>query len=438
MGFQHNSRKNPTPKNNESVEVARTSLQYLAPVIQKQYMNALAVNGFESIFYSRMTSGRRCTCTYAHPSVDDPSLAQQGNKFFTESGAATPEGLQTMLQDSDFQILDYRSRRQATDLKKPTKVISVNHEGKVSRGEFKHSGNLDDDEATYVDTNEDTSPFDNLDGGLETELNLGDEVIGPDGSITTGNSCGICYGTGYVGGFSMFRGVKITLDATTPVFNAKGFLVRSDLFPNAFESHDSAEAWVEFTTILPRSTVSVESIKLVDKNKALWSGFALEISNTLDPTWRRVAQSNLAYYCNGKPSKIRVHTIDTQAPFKFTHVEIQLLLSSDPTYIDFPHLSKTSDQSVLESIDSVSLNFTPEIPLVQAYDVVYDRVFNKLWRITSAEETIDRIQNVHGHGANARLIQAHEVLNLLMPRPDAPSARRGVKLHSANAGPSQT
>jgi hypothetical protein len=116
----------------------------------------------------------------------------------------------------------------------------------------------------------------------------------------------------------------------------------------------------------------------------------------------------------------------------FTHLSMQIMLSAMPTYIDYPHLSKTSDPTVLDAIDAVQLNVAPEVPIVKPFDLLFDRVFNKLWRVTTVDVMTDRILNQHGTSCNARVVQEFESLWQIIPRKNERSSMRYYKQIPAN------
>ena len=76
MGFKHSRNVPPSPKNNTSVDVARSTLQQLAPVIVKQYQNALAVNGYDCqsiliLLYKKLDADDYLKCRNRHKALAD-------------------------------------------------------------------------------------------------------------------------------------------------------------------------------------------------------------------------------------------------------------------------------------------------------------------------------------------------------------------------------
>lgn len=425
-GFQGSYPKNLQPKNNNSVDVARTTLQQLAPVIQKQYENASAVNGYSSIFYSFLKSGRRCTCRSknAHGVGSSPAA----NIELDDKGRASPEVLQSLLQESDTSIMEYGARYNVTE-KQTTSKVNVSDVGLVStnrRVDARQGRTAEDPSAeTIIEDDSDTFGF-----GAEAV----DEMLDEDGfddmieSNVSANSCGICFGSGFINGFEMMNGTKIVLEPKYTKMVLNGFVTDVSKFPYSLLLAGTKGS-VVFTLTLPRLVERLETIKVVNRTKPLYGAYTLEIKTVADITWTKLDYKSILNFCTGAPIQIRLTV--PQAIFKtfeFTHIDLQLLVSSTPLYMDFPHLNKSSDQAKVLGIEDVQLNLPPRIVSAKPYDLIYDKVTNNLWRIQTADDFIDRIQNQHGIGVSARLVQPYEIYRLVAPQRNLLSVRRTTRL----------
>ncbi len=434
MAFRRTAQRNPQPRNQNSVAVARTSLELLAPVVQQQYINALAVNGYDCLFYSVLQHGRRCSCTFA---IDAAPPNDGVAPIFDDKGNGSIEFISSMLGNSTFSIDRYGKRKNLPE-SKTTKDATISYEDSKNRIDV--IDNLKDtdlvnDRARQILPK--TKKLANSNFPEDVVLIEGAEIEVNDDVGSGQNSsaaCGVCFGTGYIGGFAIHKGFKNDLDASWNAVSMQGFTITKVTHPYVFESVDNT-GFIEWTVTLPKGAFAVEAIRVFNSRIPLWSGFGLDIKNAEFSTYEQLNYVSLLRFCNGLPATIRLSIDNYPDVFTMTHISLQLLMSDIPTYFDYPHLSKTSDTSVLDAVDQIQLNVTPEVPLVKPYDVVYDRVFNKLWRVTSVEDFVDRLQNQHGTSCNARLIQENEALYQLMPRQNERSTRRYAKIFPKNGNP---
>jgi hypothetical protein len=433
MAFKRIDYKNQQPRNNNSVTVAQTSLQLLAPVFQKQYQNAMAVNGYPCVFYSVLQAGRRCSCSF---NLNKQPDADGITPIFDEQGDANLEFISSMLGGSSFSIDRYATRRNLSE-KQVKDATQIDHED-INRTSKIGERRIDTSRDTELDSPKtrdvlskqrevDRSNFPNDDVFIEDPSSVEDVLSGQGSAV----ACGICFGTGFIGGFSIHKGFKADLDTTWEPSTSRGFTVSKVNLPHAYESVDS-EGYLEWTVVLPRGAINIEVIKVFNNRTPLWSGFTLEIKNDEFPTFEQINYLSLLKFCNGRPATVRLSVSALLDVFVMTHVTFQIMMSSIPTFIDYPHLNKTSDTTVLDAIDQVQLNVAPEVPLIKPYDLIFDRVFNKLWRITTVDDFIDRIQNEHGHNCNARVVQEFETLWQILPRRNERSSRRYYKPFSLN------
>lgn len=380
MGFaQH--RQQPKPKNRASVSIAQSAINTMAPQIQEQYANALAVNGYPSLIWTRKQHGRICSCS------------QHIVKGFTDTvgtfdtdGNASSETIASLTSGFEYRIKRYGEKVNAGNPVPPTTTIT--EANKFDENKIKTGNELEDDWSVEIEPEEGT-------------------VILPNTNLGA-NPCGVCFNNGVVGGYNLFGGQRLVFDAT--VEDSKrvlsGYVIDKTERPWKFVATTNTPT-AEFTCLLPALIVSglqlrvFNNLDVVVVESEIWTGSA----------WVSLTSANLISYATGLSSKVRVKgNIDT----KFTHLEITYLVSSTPVYVEYPKITNTADLTAVDAIDSISLNIGPQVSDIAGFDLIYDLVFKKLWRITSTSELVDRNLNPHGWDVNARYVQTYENINSLV------------------------
>ncbi len=363
------------PKNTQTVDVAKSAIADLSPLIKQQYENSLSVVGYPALVYSLMRTGTICSCT----------RGQEASPVLDLDGNASPEHIQEILSSSRFSIQRYGEI--------PSKSITLQTEALNTPVTTANNIGLDLESPVLTDV------------GYESNE---DEIDFPLGAATSG-VCAVCYGSGFVGGYQLHNGHRITLSTESQLV-AAGVTVNALATPNKFEftRYDSS---LVFSVVLPKGAVSTDAIRVMNNNKVV-SEYTLEIET--NNIWTAYSSSVLLSACDGKLHGIKIRAT---TGFEFTHIEIQFNMVADKTLIEYPRLSKTGDLSVLDAIDPVSLNITSRVVDVKTRDIVVDTVLNKIWMITSVQHFNDNNLNNFGWDCQARLIQTYELQSLLIGRP---------------------
>lgn len=353
------------PRNRKVVEPAKQRLNDITPMAQEQFNNALLVDGVESVIYNSLTHGRVCSCT--------KSRATSASVLDTD-GNATQAHLHSLLTGSQFGIVDYGTTPNSNP-DSPNPIV-IDPSGAFPAG---------------------PSTGFNVGDPLLSQANIEDLDLSLDSPIGANGSgrCGVCYGRGVVSGYSMFNGFRVTLDATYQDLDAYQTVIDTSSAPHTFVA-DSESSYVEFEVTLPAIIYSVDSIRVMDNLNEVTDA-------TVSIGDATITNSNLSAYCTGTPVPIRV----TAA--RFTHLEIQINLSSKPTCISYPRLNKTGDVSVLDATDNVQLVVSPLVPSLLPWDIIYDYTYGKLWRVVSANLFNDAKMHIHGWDVSARVVQDYEV-----------------------------
>ena len=184
MSFNFPSNRRLHDKNTKAVPHAISKLKTVAPIAQERFENALKVNGFPCILYNKLNSGIKCSCSeHNSESPIQTLLDEQGN--------ASQDHLQTLLNDADFGIEDYGTTlNKGIETKTRPSSIKVDSE-MLTRKKYQPSHDLDDPLATDIESDINTA-FDSL-----------------ENSFKSTKRCGVCFGTGFVGGYSPFNSNRI-------------------------------------------------------------------------------------------------------------------------------------------------------------------------------------------------------------------------------------
>ena len=366
------------PKNAKIPDVASRSLEALAGAIQQQYINAIFVNGVDSIIYIRRENGRSCTCQ----DIGISPVFQQGSTTLEVDGTFGRATLDSLLTGDDIVFRDPGGRAGDT-------AIDRHEHGPEDTVVFKDEmepRTSDPDQGIIVPP---------------TEENVN---ILPSGS----SGCALCFGTGYVGGFDIHLGYRETLDVTlNPTLT--NLSLDHTLNPHRLWKKSSSVGTATFSIILPKAAIITHSLKVWD-NKELVSPltYKLEIS---EGTWNTISATNLLTYCTGKPALIRLTTLVDD--FRFSHVEIQVGYTSTPPKIDIPKFDEVLHAAVFEGIVGSPIILPPTLAKLNSSSMVRESLFGRIWRITNVRDWYDHRMNNHGYETTARLIQKYETSNIL-------------------------
>lgn len=388
MPIKYHSNRQLHARNTRVVPIAQSRLDQVADLAQEQYVNALSVNGYDALVYSRLTNGRRCTCSHV--------LELKAGQILDEKGNATESHIQSLLTGADFSIEDYATMRNPNPNATVQGIRVIQPEdyvtGKTPFKPHRENLELDDPFVTEVTT------LQSMEDAF-AEVNLG---------AVSAQKCSICYGSGFVGGYSLHNGNRFVLDVTYDKVTYSGYSVAQEVYPNLFTQQDE-QGYIQFDITLPVGILSVDRVQLWNNSLPV-KGATLRIGTNLT-NLITLTEDTVLTYATGLPCIIVVSDADS-----FSHLELQFNMSSVHTYIEYPRLTKTGDLSVLDAIDSVQLVVSPQVMNVQAWDIIVDNVFKKSWRVTSSNWFNDRKMNIHGWDVSARLVQPYEVFTNIAGR----------------------
>lgn len=371
--FSSNKHKRTVARNTHLKSVPRT-IDALTTIVQQHHENSLQADAYPVIVYSKCTTGVKCTCS---ETINDNATA-----LYDEDGKASPAVIDTILNGARFGIEDYT---------KTTDVVNV---------------------PAALESDNDLSPL--LDNHLNGDSDNGLTFTSINSFFNS--SCPVCFGTGYVGGYTVLGGVRRILDCSAIVSHDGIEQLRNNTDVIQFLSDTG---YVDFTLILPSLTLSIDALRV-------WNGFVPAIGTQLLQVVGNVEiQPTQATLCTGLPVTLRVRAPDQTL---FTHLEVQVRLSDYPYAANYPFISNGFDPLRVNPWDPVSLELGPTVASVQAFDVIADIHHQKRWLVTQVTCRKTARGVVLGWDVNARVIEPHEPYNALALRPAQTPRLNGPKL----------
>lgn len=404
MTFVTRVNKVEGPRNNRAVAVAQHRLTQITPLAQKEWLNSIAVNGWPSVIYNRLTAGRTCSCSVKIANAPDQV------EIFDERGNASQEHIHTLLTGGRFSIQDYGPINNKGNDPNPEPVFLPNVIAASGAGNRVAS-----------EANNDRVGFD-VGDPLAT---LVEELVDAEASEANpdaydNNGCQVCYGTGFVGGFRILNGVRMVIDARFPTLT----LVRSQVvqtetpFAIEFLGNDASAEWV---LAVPK-TLTWTTYKVWNNRDHSRARLELLDESGESPQWVPATVVTMRQACTGLPTRFRIVGQDGE---RFTHVELQGV-TGKLIQVEFPTIQKGgTTNNILDGTQDVDLNFGANVPVLNPGDIVADSVLGLSWRIVSRGSQSDGQRRTVGWTASARVVQPFERIHNL-PIPDAKQAQPAV------------
>lgn len=379
------------PQNTKVVDKAIDRIKTIAPIQQEKYWNAFKVNGYTCLVYNKLRAGRKCSCSTVIKS--DPMLDEDGNASKADIHKALTGGLA-------FGVSEYAETSQRI-------------------GESTVIRELDTQAKPRLDVTTDlASP---QQGTVEPD-EFSMDFVEMDISALSNNRCGICYGSGYVGGYNLCFGNRFVFDTTYEAKNQFGFSIAQQNVPYSFVNAGSEESYVDFTVTLPAALVGIDRLSVWNNTQLVTSARIQAGLNVA--SLQEVEEKDLQVFCTGTPIIIRVSNVS-----EFTHLEIQINSSEEDTYLEYPRLTETGDLSVLDATQSVQINVSPKILDIRPWDIIVDTTLKRIWRVTDANYFHDRNYNIHGWDVSARVVQVYERFSILPTRENNRQMKRVTTLN---------
>ena len=326
--------------------------KFYAEVQSRRYEKALSASGIRSVVYSVKRAGRKCTCIPSATVLDDKGMMS----------AEEVREIGRTVQGSwgDNKGVEY----DAANL--DMEIDRLDLDGSVS------DGNTDLEEADF------------LGEGVH-------EDVLPDPFAGFGQTrCGVCFGTGYVGGYDVGKGTRIVLDAHANVENMRGLRTKTSSNPNEFFLFEDTGSLSFVRAFPPANRSDVSMFRLwnndvpLEPDKFIWM--------------------NKKEFLDGSRNSLDVETHSS-----FTHAEIQFV--NGLAFVDMGQPEERFDAVLTGQYSSASFNLPADVA-ANAQGIIRESKYNRAWQIVSV--TTHRASGTTiFHEAEARLVAQHELFHLL-------------------------
>jgi hypothetical protein len=397
--FVNRRRGSPKPANRGAVVTARSAIDRLSRAAQEKTNNALAVQGFPVEYYSYKRLGALCTCGSHLSNIADEFVPTPGVHVLDPEGNASPGHIQAMLQGSVISINRYGARPQVDEADPEEQGLRA-YPNPVERSRLQTTKTTDTGDV-FGDVVEPSMDLDEL-------LDVNGDRAGQTFLQQQGQSgCGVCLGTGYVGGYNFVNGLRVSYDSQHP-WAVNGFALDKSQRPWVYtQVAKPAQALVYI--MLPRGMIGVRALRLWN-NKQLLQGYVLDILNP-DGTYSTLDIPTLLRNADGGVHGVRVTALVDG--LSFTHMECVFDTACDPIYVEWNRLTESENPRLPENTEPVSVIISPNVPRVRMYDILVEHTYGRVWKLTTVTNQKDRQSRPYGWDAQARLIQKMEWAQML-------------------------
>lgn len=369
MAVVYHSNNQLLPANQRNADVASFAVSGIASVMQQRNIAAFRVQGIDICLYYHLSSGHICSCQ---------GKSKKINSRLNENGKASQGFINGILTGETFN----------------TSQFGIDDSGLES---------YVPETANYPDRNDFLPSPEETNPDLSGELSL-DEIVGDFDASTLGitdSTCPICFGTGFIGGFSLYNGFRLVIPCEEFSLPADGELLLQNTPFSAKTSYATAEI------VLPKGTISVDAFRLLN-------GFKLAEDFTVLLDGLPVSTSTVLAKADGRKHTVTIMSASNRS--EFTHLEIQLNLSVESAYMEVPKLNKSSSVSILDSTDPFQILLSPNIPHVDKLDIITESMWGKALMVQDVSWHNTKERQMLGWECNARVVQQQEVFNFLPRR----------------------
>lgn len=365
-------RSNLTSMNARVSDVAQHMVEQVAPIHQQRMMAAFRVQGLQGILYSRLNQGMRCTCHSRNNEIVN----------LDPDGKASAGAINRVLTGTqNFGVSDYKDRPATAD-----EEFDVFGDDATSPDNAFNQW-MGTDNNTRDNSSDETMVYD--DGQSADGLDLPDFDLNEFG--LTDVSCPICFGSNFVGGYSMMRGFRKVLVPTD-------FVTSSTLDPQTFELSPGQHKTV---LTVPRGVTRLDVFRAMRGKTPVPARFFMGRQD--------ITQTNLVRTLgDGVARNFEVHT-----DHPITHLEIQFALSDEPMWFEVPKRNRTQDLSLLEQQEPFQIIVSPDVPQLYAQDVIVESQMGKHLIVTTVSPWNTKAMTVLGHEVQVRVAQPQELYTIL-------------------------
>lgn len=379
MPFKTSSNNRVLPSNARASDVVSRAIQEIVPVQQSRNYSAHRVQGYKGLLYNRLYQGPKCSCQ---------SSEQKINSRLNLEGKADAGFINELLTGQmEFTVTPYGRNL-------PSDVVSPFAPQNKNQGVF----DIISKDGAGVPSRVETQGFG--DNGALEEFDINDLAGAFDASSVgmTDVYCAVCFGTGFVGGYSVFHGHRsvIPVDQVDLGSTSLNLIDR----PWSAESKDFS-----FQVLLPRGAVALDICRVMNNKDLVVANFTIDS--------QAVNEITILKFCDGRPHLIEVNFSE---PRKWTHVELQFALASDHAYFELPKTNKGSDISLLEQTEPFQISMASNVPNLQPEDLIVESSMGRVLMVQNSNGWNTRRRDLLGWECNVRPVQPQELYNILPRR----------------------
>lgn len=377
---------NREPANTGMVKHANQEVDYNLATANQAFENALQVDGVQFMLWRKTNEGRRCSCKR------DTEALIPGDSAFGEYGRKPSKDLDHDVNTVRVRGSWDRQRRKPNAHGKElgVEIGKIQADDSSDKQEFRKYPSVDQKEIDAF-----------LNGPLDSRLL-------EYGEGTT--ACGICFGTGYTNGYSLYNGVRITLDGLN-VSNVSKFSLDRTAHPYLFKTNtDGRGQYVEWTIELPLfkeaigvfvrdNLVSAQQMQIQVLDNGSWVPFDVNWLNAIAGQSRTVTL------------RVSVYSV-SQSSIEFSHVEI-ILKQAEFKYTQVGQLQRSRTFTTAEPVMNTEFALPPSIGDVQESDVIVDYKYRKAWLITDTTDFKTSQQRLVNWSVNVRSLTSFDIPSLL-------------------------
>lgn len=361
-------------------------MQALEANNRQNVVNAVSATGFPITLYNTLRTGVPCTCQF---------VQQPPNQILDTEGKLSERDLIALTSTTVTGILPYGASAPGqimTDTL-PTNRIQLNNTGQPAQTQD------DVDFERLVAEWEEATDVESINSDLGNERLL----------ATQAKSCGICFGTGYEGGYELQHGTRMILTVQSSPSVSPGTTFDRFASPNCFDVPNQGS--ITWNVTFPMGSQYALFPRVFNNTSTIpYSQWTLtdNLGNELTPDY----MPNLF---TGKPVSITL-TFSVQTPV--THLE--LIMSGrpldQPLKADSPEITDVTDVTRMDAKSNVSWILGGTYNLSRRA-VVIDHLprLSRHWRIGDIMVRRDNFGFIYEQTGQSRLIDLYEITQLLRP-----------------------
>ena len=358
-------RTNLIPANTRNSDVAQKLVEHVASMQQQKSIAAFRVQGFRAIHYKALDNGTLCTCKTQNTVASNLS----------PDGKAPTGAINRIISgDSSFGISKYNSNSDSIN-------ATTNNMNRIGDGDDEFNNSEFDttlgDDGQFV-------------GDIDLQTMLSEIDLGSLGIRDV--SCPICFGSGFIGGYSVFRGWREVIVPT--MMKTTSYL---DL-----PSYKLSKGEHLFNLTLPAHSTNDISFRVFNGRESADALLFIKSGSDF------LLAKNLRKFFDG-----REHEFKVVAESTITHVEFQAMMSDESIYFEFPKLTYSSDISMLEQQEPFQIIVSPDSPVLSTLDVIAECQLGKILVVQNVNPWNTRNRQMLGTEVQVRVAQPQELWYIL-------------------------